>query len=122
MGVIAVRLGTRQEIPFLNANFPHPHFRIIFPLILLCMQTTESSHYKVLDVIYQIVKGDAYPLKYHIHPRELILRLMQDWSEIQSSLTFLEKEGAIVTRQLDVFEISLTEQGLKMCLTSSFEK
>jgi hypothetical protein len=86
------------------------------------MQTTESSHYKVLDVIYQIVKGDPYPLKYHIHPRELILRLMQDWSEIQSSLTFLEKEGAIVTRQLDVFEISLTEQGLKMCVTSSFEK
>ena len=85
------------------------------------MQKVESLHYSILDVIYQIVKDDAYPLKYQVHPRELILRSMQDWSSIQTSLNVLESEGKIVTRQLDTFQIAITEQGLELC-KSHFQK
>lgn len=85
------------------------------------MQITDSSHYQVLQIIYQIVKEDSYPLKYFVHPRELILRSMQDWSEIQIALIALENEELIITRKLDTLQISLTEQGLSLCRTSNDE-
>jgi len=79
------------------------------------MQDVENLHDSILKLIYQIVKEDTYPLKYQVHPRELILRSMQDWSAIQNCLSLLETEGAIVTRQLDTFQISITEKGLQWC-------
>ena len=82
------------------------------------MQTIDSTPYKVLQIIYGIVKEEAYPLKYFVHPRELILRSMQDWSEIQLSLNALESEGLIITRKLDTLQISLTEQGFNICRSS----
>jgi predicted transcriptional regulator len=73
----------------------------------------------VLQIICQIVKEHSQPLKYQLHPRELILRSREDWNVIQSSLMVLENEGAIVTRgNLDNLQISLTAHGLKMCGTS----
>lgn len=83
------------------------------------MQTIDTNHLMVLQIIYEIVKEDRNPLKYCIHPRELILRSMQDWSEIQLSLTALEIEGLIITRKLDTLQISLTEFGLDKCRSSS---
>lgn len=85
------------------------------------MQTIDSAHYKVLQIIYGIVKEEPYPLKYFVHPRELILRSMQDWSEIQTSLNALEKEGLISTRKLDTFQVALTEQGFNMCRSTISE-
>ena len=82
------------------------------------MQTTDSPHFKVLQIIFEIVKDEPYPLKYFMHPRELILRSMQDWSEIQLSLTTLENKGLIITRKLDTLQISLTEQGFNLCRSS----
>ena len=82
------------------------------------MQATQESHRKVLQLVYSIVKNDPYPLKYIVHPRELILRSMQEWSEIQISLQFLANEGDILTRQVDSLQISLTEQGLRKCRNS----
>lgn len=82
------------------------------------MQATQESHEKVLRLIYSIVKNDPYPLRYIIHPRELILRSMQEWSEIQISLQYLESEGDILTRQVESLRISLTEQGLRKCRDS----
>jgi predicted transcriptional regulator len=70
----------------------------------------------VLEIICQIVKEYSQPLKYQLHPRELILRSREDWNVIQSSLIVLENEGAIVTKgTLDNLQISLTIQGLEMC-------
>jgi hypothetical protein len=82
------------------------------------MQTIDNAHYKVLQIIYSIVKDDPYPLKYYVHPRELILRSMQDWSEIQLSLTALENEEFVITRRLDTLQISITEQGFNLCRSS----
>ena len=84
------------------------------------MQSTDQAHYGILRILYSIIKDDPYPLKYQVHPRELILRSLQDWSEIQSSLVILEKEGLIVTRKLDTLQISLTEQGLYTCVHLGF--
>lgn len=81
------------------------------------MQIVHSTHFKILQLIYTIVKDDPFPLKYYVHPRELILRSMQDWSEIQLSLTALEEEGLIMTRKLDTLQISLTESGWNRCLS-----
>jgi hypothetical protein len=90
-------------------------FQSCFQLFLLCMQI-EATDYSVLQTIYSIVKGHSQPLKYQLHPRELILRSTHDWSAIQSSLVVLENEGAVVTRgHLDTLQISLTIQGLEMC-------
>ena len=85
------------------------------------MQNIETLHYPILQIIYQIVKEDPQPLKYQVHPRDLILRSMQDWSTIQASLSALEKEGLIVTRQLESLQIFLTEQGLEICQNPSAE-
>lgn len=82
------------------------------------MQKIDSHHYAILKIIYSIVREDGFPLKYRIHPRELILRTMEDWSSIQSALTALENEGLITKQQSDTVYVSLTEMGLEMCRTS----
>lgn len=84
------------------------------------MQSTDQAHYGILRILYSIVKEDPYPLKYQVHPRELILRSLQDWSEIQSCLAILEKEGMILTRKVETLQISLTELGLYTCMHSGF--
>lgn len=85
------------------------------------MQTIDSHHYKVLQIIYEVVKNQSQPLKYFVHPRELILRSMEDWSAIQLSLNALEDGGLITTRKLDSLQISLTEKGFNLCESSIAE-
>jgi hypothetical protein len=79
------------------------------------MESISQYHYQVLQIIYSIVKDDLYPLKYQIHPREIILRSMEDWSKIQAALSVLEENGWIVTRTLDTLQISMTQAGLQIC-------
>jgi hypothetical protein len=40
---------------------------------------------------------------------------MQDWNAIHASLITLEKEGYVVTRQVDTLQILLTQKGLQWC-------
>ncbi|HEV7330453.1 MAG TPA: hypothetical protein VGN63_05380 [Flavisolibacter sp.] len=53
----------------------------------------------ILHTLYAIVKEDPQPTAYPCRPRELILRLEQDWHTIQAQLNQLENEGYIRTRQ-----------------------
>jgi hypothetical protein len=79
------------------------------------MQTVDAVALSILEIIYQIVKEGVHPLSYGVKPRELILRSMQDWNVIHTSLTLLEKEGYLVTRQVDTLQVLLTQKGLGWC-------
>ena len=69
--------------------------------------------YQLLQTIYEISKHDPRPETYLCKPRELILRLMQDWSIIQQSLIDLEKEKLISTVQHDTLVIRITTEGIQ---------
>lgn len=51
-----------------------------------------QDHYSLLHTIYEIVKNDPQPERYSCKPRELILRRMQEWSDIQQQIHQLERE------------------------------
>ena len=69
--------------------------------------------YQLLQTIYEISKHDPRPETYPCKPRELILRHMQDWSNIQQSLIDLEKEKLISTVQQDTLVIKITTEGIQ---------
>jgi len=69
--------------------------------------------YKLLQTIYDITKQDPHPETYPCRPRELILRLMQDWSVIQHHLRILEEEGLIRTNQQDTLVIHIKSEGIQ---------
>jgi Mn-dependent DtxR family transcriptional regulator len=70
------------------------------------------ERYQLLQTIYEISNQDSKPETYSCKPRELILRLMQDWSTIQQALTELEKEKLISTVQQDTLVIRITKEGI----------
>jgi DNA-binding MarR family transcriptional regulator len=80
--------------------------------------------YQLLQTIYEISKHDPRPETYPCKPRELILRLMQDWTIIQQSLIDLEKEKLISTVQHDTLVIRITSEGIQKIneLQSVFRK
>ena len=80
--------------------------------------------YQLLQTIYEISKHDPDPETYPCKPRELILRLMQDWTTIQQSLIALEKEKLISTIQQDTLVIRITSEGIRKIteLQSVFRK
>lgn len=67
---------------------------------------------QVLQTIYAIVKEDASPFTYPIKPRELILRLQEDWSLIYEQLVNLQEEGLVELKQLDTLVIYITQKGI----------
>jgi DNA-binding transcriptional ArsR family regulator len=71
------------------------------------------ERYQLLQTIYDISKVDPKPETYPCRPRELILRLMQDWSVIQQHLNILEEEGLIRTVQQDTLIIYLSPEGIQ---------
>jgi len=71
------------------------------------------ERYQLLQTIYDISKIDPRPETYPCRPRELILRLMQDWSLIQQQLKILEEEGLIRTIQQDTLIIYLSPEGIQ---------
>lgn len=73
-----------------------------------------QDHYSLLHTIYEIVKNDPQPERYSCKPRELILRRMQEWSDIQQQLQQLEKEGFVTTEQQETMVIRITNAGLAL--------
>lgn len=71
-----------------------------------------QDHYNLLHTIYEIVKSDPQPERYACRPRELILRRMQEWSDIQTQLRQLETEALVTTEQQDTLVIRITHAGL----------
>lgn len=72
-----------------------------------------QDHYSLLQTIYEIVKNDPQPERYSCKPRELILRRMQEWSDIQQQLKLLEEEAFVVTEQQDTLVIRITALGIE---------
>ena len=73
-----------------------------------------QDHYSLLHTIYEIVKNDPQPERYSCKPRELILRRMQEWSDIQQQLHQLEKEELVTTEQQETMVIRITKAGLSL--------
>jgi len=69
--------------------------------------------YQLLKTIYEISNQDQKPENYPCKPRELILRLMQDWTDIQELLHDLEREKLITTVQQDTLVIRITTEGIQ---------
>ena len=72
-----------------------------------------QDHYSLLHTIYEIVKNDPQPDRYSCRPRELILRRMQEWSDIQQQLRLLEQEDLVMTEQQDTLVIRITIAGIE---------
>lgn len=73
----------------------------------------EYGH-QVLRTIFEIVKDDPSPLTYQCRPRELILRLHEDWNVIYEQLLLLEKDGFLQVKQLDSLVILITQEGINL--------
>jgi len=69
--------------------------------------------YQLLQTIYEISKHDSKPETYPCKPRELILRLKEDWFLIQQLLQELEREKLISTVQQDTLVIRITKEGIE---------
>ena len=76
-----------------------------------------QDHYSLLHTIYEIVKNDPQPERYSCKPRELILRRMQEWSDIQQQIHQLEREELVTTEQQETMVIRITVAGIScLCL------
>jgi hypothetical protein len=71
-----------------------------------------SSTLQVLHTIYNLAINDQQPLSYQCRPRELILRLLQDWTSIQNELNILQEENLITTKQSETLIINITQKGI----------
>lgn len=68
---------------------------------------------QVLRTVYEIVKEDPDPLTYPCKPRELILRLHEDWALIYEQLLLLEQKYFIQLKQLDTLVVLITKSGIE---------
>ena len=81
-----------------------------------------QAHLKILRVFYEIASKETKPLTYACRPRELILRLLDDWNSIHQSIKQLEIEGLLTTVQQDTMVIYLTEKGIEVANESTGAK
>lgn len=72
-----------------------------------------DKRYLVLRTIHDVVKFNPRPTEYLMRPRELILRMMMDWSTIKNYLDELELEELVQTSQQETLVIRITESGLE---------
>jgi Mn-dependent DtxR family transcriptional regulator len=72
-----------------------------------------QEHHLLLQTIYDIVKNDPQPEHYGCRPRELILRQLQEWSDIHQQLQQLRSEELITMEQQDTLIIRITAAGLE---------
>lgn len=72
----------------------------------------------VLYTLADMVKDIPQPTSYSFIPRELILRLPMEWSDIYTCLSVLAEEGAVQILHADTIQFSITEKGL--ALSKSF--
>jgi hypothetical protein len=69
-----------------------------------------DDKYKILHVLYDIVKEDANPLQYHCSIREIILRLRGNWQP--EHLEELVREKLAVVKKSTTVVVLLTEMGM----------
>ncbi len=70
-----------------------------------------EDRFKLLDVLYDIVKDDPHPFLYHCSVREIVLRLQGSWEP--SHLEDLEREQYILVKPSPVTLVLLTESGME---------
>lgn len=73
----------------------------------------DATSLDVLAMIYQIVKEEPQPLACPCKPRELILRMLLDWTVIVEAVKVLELAEMVSTVQKDTMEICITQKGLE---------
>jgi predicted transcriptional regulator len=69
---------------------------------------------KVLSTLAEMVKDIPQPTSYSFIPRELILRLPMEWSDIYACLSALEEMGALRLSHTDTIQFSITEKGIAL--------
>lgn len=76
----------------------------------------------VLHTLAQMVAESAQPTLYQFIPRELILRLPIEWSEIYNCLAELEEKGAVQIFHADTVKFSITEKGIGLAKSFDVQK
>jgi Mn-dependent DtxR family transcriptional regulator len=70
-----------------------------------------DTKYRILQVLYDIVKDQPHPLQYHCNTREIILRLKGNWQS--EYLEELARENLIQIKKSSTVVLLLTEKGLE---------
>ena len=70
-----------------------------------------TDRYRVLQVLYDIVRDKPHPLQYHCSTRELFLRLKGDWQ--QEYLEELAREKLIERKRTSGIIVLITDKGLE---------
>lgn len=70
-----------------------------------------DNKYRILQVLYDIVKDHPHPLQYHCNTREILLRLKGNWQS--EYLEELSRENLIQVKKSSTVVLLLTEKGLE---------
>lgn len=70
-----------------------------------------DNRYRILQVLYDIVKDDAQPLQYHCSTRELFLHLKGNWQS--ECLEELAREKLVEIKKSTTVVVLLTEKGME---------
>jgi predicted transcriptional regulator len=70
-----------------------------------------DNKYRILQVLYDIVKDQPHPLQYHCNTREIILRLKGNWQS--EYLEELASENLILVKKSSTIVLLLTEKGFQ---------
>ena len=70
-----------------------------------------DDKYRVLQVLYDIVKDKTQPLQYHCGTREILLRLKGNWQP--EYLEELVREELIVVKKSTTVIVLITQKGLE---------
>ena len=69
------------------------------------------ERYRILQVLYDIIKDDPHPLQYHCSTREILLRLRGTWQP--EYLEELVREKLIQVKKSNTVVVLLTEMGME---------
>lgn len=70
-----------------------------------------DERYRILQVLYDIIKDDPHPLQYHCNTREILLRLRGAWQP--EYLEELVREKLIQVKKSTTVVVLLTEKGME---------
>jgi predicted transcriptional regulator len=70
-----------------------------------------NDEYRVLQVLFEIVKDKPQPLLYTVSIRELLLRLKGNWQS--EYLEALSQQDLITVRKTDSVVVQITEKGMQ---------
>lgn len=83
-----------------------------FPLRVYYIQGMET-HYQTLRTLYEIVKQDTQPERYWCAPREIIVRQVLAWDQVESHLKQLADEAFIEGCYLGAYMVRITHAGME---------